>query len=80
MNVEATISRLVLDAVRSSASELGLDERPAVEYLTFEALGKQPASRRRFLLETSIVDSLTPGLADRLTLLPIGVPTRLRRS
>jgi len=46
---------------------LALDERPAVEYLTAEALASQPAELREFLVRTSIVDRLTPELADALT-------------
>jgi LuxR family transcriptional regulator, maltose regulon positive regulatory protein len=44
-----------------------LDERPAAEYLANEVLDSQPDEIRRFLLQTSIVDRITPGLATALT-------------
>jgi LuxR family transcriptional regulator, maltose regulon positive regulatory protein len=47
--------------------ELGLDERPASEYLLAEVLSRQPDEVRQFLLTTSIVDRFTADLADALT-------------
>ena len=44
-----------------------LDDSPAVDYLVEEALKSQPEETRRFLLHTSIVDRLTPDLAETLT-------------
>ena len=44
-----------------------LDESAAVDYLVQEALKSQPEETRRFLLQTSIVDRLTPDLAEALT-------------
>ena len=44
-----------------------LDDSAAVDYLVQEALRSQPEETRRFLLQTSIVDRLTPELADALT-------------
>jgi LuxR family transcriptional regulator, maltose regulon positive regulatory protein len=49
------------------AGALAFEERPAVEYLTAEALARQPEETRDFLLATSVVDRLTPDLADTLT-------------
>jgi LuxR family transcriptional regulator, maltose regulon positive regulatory protein len=49
------------------AGALAFEERPAVEYLTAEALARQPEETRDFLLATSVVDRLTPDLADALT-------------
>ncbi len=47
--------------------DFALDERPAVEYLTAETLARQSEETRGFLLTTSIVDRLTPELAEALT-------------
>ncbi len=44
-----------------------LDDSAAVDYLVQEALRSQPEETRRFLLQTSIVDRLTPELAEALT-------------
>jgi LuxR family transcriptional regulator, maltose regulon positive regulatory protein len=44
-----------------------LDERPAAEYLVCEVLDSQTPEVRRFLLQTSIVDRLTPDLSEALT-------------
>jgi LuxR family transcriptional regulator, maltose regulon positive regulatory protein len=44
-----------------------LDDSAAVDYLVQEALKTQPAETRRFLFQTSIVDRLTPDLAEALT-------------
>lgn len=44
-----------------------LDDGAAVDYLVQEALRSQPQETRRFLLQTSIVDRLTPDLAEALT-------------
>jgi LuxR family transcriptional regulator, maltose regulon positive regulatory protein len=44
-----------------------LDDTAAVDYLVQEALRHQPDETRRFLLQTSIVDRLTPDLAEALT-------------
>ena len=44
-----------------------LDESAAVDYLVQEALKSQSEETRRFLLQTSIVDRLTPDLAEALT-------------
>ena len=41
-----------------------LDESAAVDYLVQEALKSQPEETRRFLLQTSIVDRLTPEPSD----------------
>jgi LuxR family transcriptional regulator, maltose regulon positive regulatory protein len=51
----------------TGVAELVLDDRPAAEYLTAEALSRQPVDIRDFLLTTSIVDQVTPELADVLT-------------
>lgn len=44
-----------------------LDERPATEYLAAEVLARQPDDVREFLLKTSIVERITPQLAEALT-------------
>jgi LuxR family maltose regulon positive regulatory protein len=52
---------------RVDVATLALDERPAAEYLTAEVLASQSDDAREFLLRTSIVDRITPELADALT-------------
>lgn len=42
-------------------------ERPIADYLVSEVLAQVPQDRREFMLRTSIVESVTPELADRLT-------------
>ena len=44
-----------------------LDDGAAIDYLVQEALRCQPEETRRFLLQTSIVDRMTPDLAEALT-------------
>jgi LuxR family maltose regulon positive regulatory protein len=43
------------------------DERSVAEYLVEEVLHQQPADMCDFMLRTSVVDQLEPGLADALT-------------
>ncbi len=43
------------------------DERTIADYLVEEVLHQQPADLREFMLRTSIVDAIEPGLADALT-------------
>ncbi len=43
------------------------DERTVADYLVEEVLHQQPADVREFMLRTSIVDDIEPGLADALT-------------
>ncbi len=43
------------------------DERTVADYLVEEVLHQQPAELREFMLRTSIVDAIEPGLADALT-------------
>ena len=43
------------------------DERTVADYLIEEVLQQQPSEMRDFMLRTSVVDELEPGLADALT-------------
>ena len=58
------------------------DERPVGDYLIEEVLQRQPSQLRDFLLRTSVVDVLEPGLTEELTGRPDGMHTleQLRRS
>jgi len=64
---EGWAAGLRLLALSGGADGPRLDERPAAEYLACEVLDSQSSDVRRFLLETSIVDRLTPDLAETLT-------------
>jgi len=50
-----------------SRHSLGSDERHISEYLVTEVLNRQTASIKNFLLETSILESLTGSLCDAVT-------------
>jgi LuxR family transcriptional regulator, maltose regulon positive regulatory protein len=58
------------------------DERPVGDYLIEEVLQRQPSQLRDFLLRTSVVDVLEPGLTEELTGRADGMHTleQLRRS
>ena len=65
------LSALSMKSQRSwqipSRHSLGSDERHISEYLVTEVLNRQTASVKNFLLETSILESLTGSLCDAVT-------------
>jgi LuxR family maltose regulon positive regulatory protein len=62
-----TLSQVARRRDPDVVASIGLDERPASEYLLAEVLSGQPDETRDFLLATSIVERFTPDLADALT-------------
>ena len=62
------VSAIGLASSSESASETALhQDRHLSEYLLEEVLGREPEDRQRFLLQTSILESLSPGRCDAVT-------------
>lgn len=63
------------DTVDAALDSLGTDRSDLADFLSAEALGSLRPELQRFLVATSIVDELTPELADRLTEIPGSLAT-----
>jgi LuxR family maltose regulon positive regulatory protein len=63
-----TLQRCTDDAERSRAvADFAGDSRAVADYLVAEVLDRLPEDLRRFLLQTSVVERVDAGLAERLT-------------
>lgn len=61
------VAAIGLDANPNASSTSGPTGRHLSDYLLEEVLGREPEHRRRFLLETSILDRLTPARCNAVT-------------